>query len=228
MPASSSLRSAMTFALAIVASLAAHPASAQCTASQFQFPAIGSLQTTVQPVFSGTSGSNWVNGDHKTGTFTLYNTGSLAPTEIIARDHFDVTGVAAGTPVDVFVEIAMDGYAYTDGCSASGCCGSFFAKARSGTDSVMTQLIGQTWSGRADFSGGTAMLITIVAGTGRDLELILDGRRCTGGSHSVQGTAQLRFTGTNAGVAVVSCKGFGPTLVPTRVQSWGAIKLLYR
>lgn len=215
--------------LAFLAAVAESPALAQCPASTLSFPTTGSEVTTTAPTFDVTSpDESWVRGDHHTGAYSLHHSGYLSPTVVVARDLIDVTGVPVGTPVSVNVKVWVEGWAYTTGCSGSGCCGRLVATVRSGADSMATEMIGHSFAGRGDFSGGVQVPIVIVAGTPRAVEVEMFARRCPGGSHTVDATGQVYFEVTNPSVTVTSCKGFGPTPVPALRWSWGHLKSSYR
>ncbi len=205
------------------------PARAQCPASTLTFPALGSQVTTSDTTFDVTATDGcWIRGDHRAGVYSLHHNGSLSPTDVVARDLFDVTGVPAGTPVNVNVKVWVQGWTYTTGCGGSGCCGQLVATARSGTDAMTTTMTGTSFVGRADFSGGVLVPIVIVAGTPREVEVEMFARRCPGGAHTVDATGQVFMEVANPLVTVVSCKGFGSSAVPVRLRSWGHLKAAYR
>jgi ferredoxin len=203
------------------------PAIAQCPSSTVTLPT-GASSTTLEQTFDFTDGPDWGQGDHAVGVFSLHNAGSLAPTVVTARDRFDVTGVPAGTPVSVLAVFEIAGWAYTTGCGGSGCCGTLAAAIRAGPDSAKDEFVGNTFSGSADFSGAVVVPLTLVAGTPRDIEFQMSGRRCPGGAHDVEATGTIRFIGDDPNAMVTSCKGFGPIAVPVRRSSWGRLKTLYR
>jgi hypothetical protein len=99
---------------------------------------------------------------------------------------------------------------------------------RAGTESVNTTLHGNTFSGRADFSGVVELPIVLTAGTPSEVEVQLYARRCPGGAHTVDAAGQVVFDGTDPNAQVVSCKGFGATPVPVLRRSWGSLKTIYR
>jgi hypothetical protein len=215
--------------LALLAAVAESPALAQCPASALTFPTPGSQVTTSAPTFDVTStDGSWVRGDHHNGVYSLHHSGYLAPTDLVARDLIDVTGVPVGTPVSVNVKVSVQGWVYTTGCSGTGCCGALVATARSGTDSMATEMTGSSYVGRGDFSGGVLVPIVIVAGTPREVEVEMWARRCPGGAHTVDATGQVYFEVTNPSATVTSCKGFGSTTVPVLRRSWGQLKSSYR
>lgn len=215
--------------LALLVAFAGSPARAQCPATSLTFPALGSEVATSAPTFDVTStDGSWARGDHRTGIYSLHHSGYLAPTDVIARDLVDVTGVPVGTPVSVNAKVWVQGWAYTTGCGGSGCCGRLVATARSGTDAMATTLIGSSYVGRGDFSGGVLVPIIIVAGTPREVEVEMLANRCPGGSHTVDATGQVYFEVTNPLVTVISCKGFGSITVPVLRRSWGHLKASYR
>lgn len=215
--------------VALLATVAESPALAQCPASTLTFPTLGSQVTTSAPTFDVTStDESWVRGDHHTGVYSLHHNGSLAPTVVVARDLIDVTGVPFGTPVSVNVKFLVEGWVFTNGCSASGCCGRLVATVRSGADSMATTMSGSSFAGRADFSGGVLLPIVILAGTPCEVEVEMFARRCPGGSHTVDATGQVYFEVTDPSVTVTSCKGFGLTTVPAPRRSWGQLKSFYR
>lgn len=216
------MSAAFAFVVAWLASPS--PAGAACPASSTQAPAL----TTTAPMFYDSSACGVVAGDHLRGSYRIHNCGTLSPTVVTARDAFDVTGVPAGTEVSVTLRVLVKGWAYTDGCGASGCCGLCVAVARAGADTAITTMSGHTFGGRADFSGAVELPVLLTAGTPRPLEVELYGRRCAGGAHSVDATAQVVFEGSDPNALVISCKGFGPTAVPVMPRSWGRMKLLYR
>jgi len=210
--------------LLLALSLCANPSLAQCPASATQGPSL----TTTAPTFYDSTSCGIVEADHTVGRYRIHNCGTLSPTVLTARDRFDVTGVPAGTEVSVILRFLVEGWAYTGGCGASGCCGSCRVAIRAGTDSAVVYLSGHTFSGRADFSGVAELPVVLIAGTPRDLEVELQGRRCAGGAHSVDATGQVVFDGTDPNVLVVSCKGLGPVAVPVRSRTWGGLKTMYR
>lgn len=200
-----------------------------CPSSTLRFPTLGSDVSTIAPSYEVTSPDlSWIRGEHAAGEYSLHHSGYLAPTVVTARDRFDVTGVPPGTPVTVLATFEITGWAYTDGCGATGCCGMLVATIRAFPDTAVTTLVGYTYSGRADFSGAVAVPVTFVAGTPRDIEVEMSARRCPGGAHTVDATGRIQFVGTDPNALVVSCKGFGPTAVPARRSSWGRLKTLYR
>lgn len=203
--------------------------AADCPSSTLRFPTLGSDVNTIAPSYDATSPDlSWIHGNHTAGEYSLHHSGYLAPTVVTARDRFDVIGVPAGTPVSVLATFAVTGWAYTDGCGGTGCCGMLVATLRAFPDTAATTLIGYSYSGRGDFSGAVAVPVTFIAGTPRDIEVEMYARRCPGGAHTVDATGRVQFIGTDANALVVSCKGFGPTAVPTRRSSWGRLKTLYR
>ena len=208
---------------------ASSPARAQsaCPQSTLQFPG-GTPILTTAPTFDQAGGANWIRGDHRIGEYSLHSDGSLALTDVVARDRFDVTGVPPGTPVTVLLKLSVAGFAYTNGCSGSGCCGMLVATVRNGADTAQTVLTGNSFSGRGGFSGVVYLPVTLIAGTPHTLEVEMWARRCPGGAHTVDATGNLEFDGPDPHAAVVSCKGFGPEAVPVLPASWGRIKLIYR
>lgn len=216
-------------ALALTLTLAPAAARAQCPESSYKFPTLGPL-TTGEPTFDvdNVSDGTWVKGDHTTGVYSLHHNGSLSSTAIVARDRFDVTGVPPGTAVPVTMRLVVDGWAYTPGCGATGCCGTLTAWIRTGTDTSLVSLFGQTFLGRADFSGAVEVPVTFIAGTPRELEIEMSARRCAGGNHTVDATGRVSFDGSDPDAKVASCKGYGPRSVPALRRSWGELKLLYR
>jgi hypothetical protein len=213
---------------ALSLSFGSSPALAQCPASTLQFPSLGPLSTSEQSFDVTSPDNSWIRGDHRIGAYSLHHSGYLAPTDIVARDRFDVTGVPPGTHMSVTMRFLIDGWTYTDGCGATGWCGMLVAYVRAGADTAMVPLLGSTFSGRADFSGVAELPVTFVAGTPRTLEVEMYARRCPGGAHTVDATGRIVFDGTNGNAAVVSCNGFGPTPVPVRHRSWGEVKTIYR
>ena len=208
---------------------ASSPARAQsaCPQSTLQFPGGAPILTTT-PTFDMANGGSWIRGDHRIGEYSLHSPGSLAVTDVVARDRFDVTGVPPGTPVTVLFKLSVAGFAYTDGCGGSGCCGQLVATLRNGADTSRAVFTGASFSGRGSFSGVVFLPVTLIAGTPRTLEVEMSARRCPGGAHTVDSTGDLEFDGPDPSAAVVSCKGFGPQAVPVLPASWGRIKLIYR
>lgn len=208
--------------------IASVPVLAQCPESALRFPASGPLTTSEQTFDITSTDGSWIRGDHRIGEYSLHHSGYLAPTDIVARDRFEVTGVPSGTPVSVTLRLLIRGWTHTDGCGGGGCCGLLAATVRAGTDSASVTLHGNTFGGRADFDGAVEVPVTLIAGTPRDLEVEMFARRCPGGAHTVDATGHIVFDGTDKDAAVVSCKGFGPTTVPARWRSWGELKTIYR
>lgn len=202
----------------------ASPVLADCPASTTQAPALA----TTAPGFYDSTSCGVVEGNHVAGRYRIHNCGSLTPTVVTARDAFDVTGVPEGAEVNVVLSFVVEGWAYTGSCGASGCCGLCRVTVRAGADSATTTLIGHTFGGRADFRGGVALPVTLTAGTPRDLEVEILGRRCAGGAHSVDATGQVVIEGSDPNAFVVSCKGFGPTAVPAVRRTWGGLKTMHR
>ena len=221
-------RVALAVVLAAVTLALASPAPAQCPESLLNFPSPGPFTTTA-PTFDMTSPDlSWILGDHRAARYSLHHSGFLSPTVLVARDRFDVTGVPLGTAVSAQVSFVVDGWAFTDHCGGSGCCGTLTAIIRSGADSSEVGLVGVTFGGRSDFSGVVQIPVTLVAGTSLDIEVEMRARRCAGGSHTVDATGSLVFNGTTANAVVTSCKGFGPRSVPVRHSTWGGLKAIYR
>ena len=213
-------------ALAAMLFAPASPAAADCPATSLRYPSTS--QSTTESTFDFTSPDGASSrGDHRAGVYSLFHPGGLAPTVITARDRFDVTGVPPGTPVDVMLWIHIDGYAYTDGCSGTGCCGQLAATLRAFPDTATVTFIGHTFQGRADFTGDVVLPISLVAGTPRDLEAEMYARRCSGGAHTVTATGHVSFVGLPTGAVIVSCKGWG-TATPALRRSWGELKTIYR
>ena len=79
--------------------------------------------------------------DLVSGTLLIYkDLGPLRTAYSIAREAYDVTGVAPGTPVALTAELVADGAASTPGCGASGCGGTFGASIRHGADYQVRKL----------------------------------------------------------------------------------------
>lgn len=214
--------------LSLTALLAAPAARAQCPSTTLTVVGLGT-QSTNEKYFDVTySELSWVQGDHRTGQYSLQQPGSLGPNVITARDGFDVIGVPAGTPVDVILAFVIEGSATTLGCGGGGCCGSLVATVRAGPDTANATFIGQTWSGTATFGGAVVLPVTLTAGTPRNLEVEMYARRCPGGSHTVEASGRIVFQGTNPDAYVVSCKGYGPKTIPVLRRSWGELKTIYR
>jgi hypothetical protein len=185
--------------------------------------------TTSAPIFDITSADgSWIRGDHRIGQYSLHHSGYLAPTDVVARDRFEVTGFPAGTQVSVTLRLLVEGRTYTEGCAGTGCCGYLVATVRAGADTGAVTLVGHTFGGRADFSGAVEVPVMLVAGIPLDLEVEMFARRCPGGAHTVDATGRIVFDGTDEEAAVVSCKGFGPIAVPVRRRTWGELKTIYR
>jgi hypothetical protein len=80
---------------ALSLSIASSPAVAQCRASTLQFPSLGPLPTSQQSFDVTSPDNSWIRGDHRTGAYSLHHSGHLAPTDVVARDPFDVTDANA-------------------------------------------------------------------------------------------------------------------------------------
>jgi hypothetical protein len=184
--------------------------------------------TVVEP------GSDYVSAtvacDLTLGSLSFLHAG-LYPgsTWILARDFFDVTGVPAGTAVDVVAELVADGVIRPNGCGGSGC------------SAGATASIASEGAYQEDVEGGpsfapptipihleTQLPLTIVAGTPRLIEFKLQGGRAAGGSHDVEAAGVYRFVNVPAGVTVVSCRGLAASPTPALPASWGKVKAAYR
>lgn len=217
----------LTVAVAGCLAVGHAPAAAQCPSTTLSSPTSGPLDTA-EPAFYDSSSCSVMQGDHRTGRFSLHHCGTLSPTVITARDRFDVLGPQAGTFVVVTMRVLVEGWTYTAGCGATGCCGFLNVTLRSASDTLSEGFSGQTFSGRADFGGIVEMPVILKAGTPRDLELELYARRCAGGAHTVDASVELVFEGTDPNAYVFSCKGYGPVSVPVERRSWGSLKTMYR
>ena len=208
--------------------LLAGRADAQCPASALTFPSIPQFLVNAA-VFDTTSPDGGrIRADLHTLEFFLHHPGSLSPTDLVARDRYDVTGVPPGTPVPVTVHFDIVGFAHTEGCGGTGCGGELVATLRAGAASSQGTFFGYSFVGRGDFSGRVDLPVTLVAGVPVVLEFELWSRRVPGGSHTVDANGRVSFEGADPNATIVSCQGYGPRTVPVEGTSWGRLKRIYR
>jgi len=174
---------------------------------------------------------NRLRYDLVTGALHLSYCCSINPTDMVVRDAYDVTGVPAGTPVSLTVEVPVNGEIYDSGsCGGSGCGGSFLAVIHHGSDSTSYLFSSPPlyFGAHVAFSGLVSLPLTIVAGQPETLGFEFWARRSLGGSHGAEADGVIRFTGLSEGQSVISCQGFAGQITPTHRASWGALKTLYR
>ena len=94
------------------------------------------------------------------------------------------------------MKFSVEGWVYTSGCGGSGCCGLLAATVRSGPDTSTVTLLGQTYGGKADFSGGVEVPVTFVAGTPR-VEVEMFGAAALAASTWWMPPGRIRFERTN-------------------------------
>jgi hypothetical protein len=220
---------ALAFACPVVASAAAcpqgeaylvGPASVGFDASEFDTVAI-------EPGTSFVTAS--VACDLAAGTMSAYS-GGLYPdhTWLVARDAFDVTGIAAGTPVAVLVELVADGTMNSPGCGGSGCAAGATGWITSGAQSANASDGGQMFGPASrPLHLAVQLPVTIVAGTPRTIEFKLEVGRAAGGDHNVTIAGAYHLTAP-AGVSLVSCHGLAQSPTPAHTASWGTVKAAYR
>ncbi len=219
-------------ALAVASLLAAGfapPSAAQsCPASTVTL-GVGVSSISSAAVFD-TSAVNQgeVRWDMTVGNTYLFSAGSLSGLFGDVYDDFDVTGVPAGTPVNVVAELTVDGAVWTPGCGGSGCGGYYWVRFYHGTDSLVVQHSDHLYSGRLDHHDVVQLAFTIVAGQPERLRIQSHGARTPGGSHLSEANCVLRFRDLPAGVDITSCKGFVGMAVPALPTSWGRLKRIYR
>lgn len=213
--------------LAVLALAGAVPAAADCPASLVSMLGIPASSTSAA-VFDTVGDVGEASWDMGSGRVFMRSNGWLTGIVVDAFDDFDVTGVAAGTPVDLVAVLTVDGAVWTDGCGGSGCGGLYEVKLFHGDDSLVVLHADQLFTGRIDHHDVLQLPLTITAGQPERLEIRAHGRRSPGGAHLSEATSVLTFTGLPAGVGITSCKGFAGAVVPARPSTWGRVKSLYR
>ena len=211
--------------LAVAASSQATP----CPAGSFQISSVLLGGIWDEAVLDTTVSFGHVEYDLVDGTLGIVHPGSLSPTSVVARDLFDVTGIAPGTKVTVTVTLDAQGTISTPGCGGSGCGGTLEASIDVGGGHAVEQ------APRTVFAAGSvpvavtpSLSIVIVAGMPLLVELGMRGMRAPGGNHTVAATAVYRFTGLPPGAGLVSCRGYVGAPTPAAPVTWGRLKAAYR
>ena len=218
-----------------VACLPTGALAADCPLSEWAFTTALGWQTTPDAVFETSSGMTGPIGglrvaiDIPGGQVGVYRCCSIGITAAKLVDAFDVVGVPPGTNVTAVAELVIDGQILGAGCGASGCWGTLRGTVTSGTNSVQQYYTANIFApDSVRVSGTVALPVTFVAGSPLQMDFMLEAYRAAGGNNGAHGVGTIHFTSLPAGVRVVSCKGYGADLTPTRAPSWGAVKLLYR
>jgi hypothetical protein len=154
-----------------------------------------------------------------------------------ATDVYQVEGVAAGTPLVFQAELVAHLAVHGDGCAHGPDC--YVAEVEATSDISL----------RDDGSAQLVQASLSVRGypcnfesAGLDTTIVLPMAHAAGDTFSLELTAdaysliayagvsgQIFFSGLPAGASVMSCQGYHQdAATPTRRQSWGALKLLYR
>ena len=207
-------------------------ADASCPASSYTLHTAGPFTTTA-PTLDATSspfpGSEFhVAYDLTLGTVSMSQCCSLAGASVDAFDAYDVTGVAAGTPVTFTANFAVDGRVWTDGCGDTGCGGYVSIHAGSGPASSDTTYVIHLFNGSQSFHDVRRLPITMVAGTPVVIDFKLRGAYTPGGAHGSSGDGVISFSDLPAGTGIRSCQGYSTVPTPARQTSWGALKTIYR
>jgi hypothetical protein len=164
--------------------------------------------------------------DLPSGQLTLRADGKF-PTSIRARDRFDVTGVPAGTPVALVVELAAQGTIATIGCGGSNCWGYLGVRIVHGAAQASDVAQENIFSGPPRPVEAVAQLpVVIVAGQPETIELEL--YAIGAAEFRETGLATFRFLGLPPGASIVSCHGYVDAPTPARAVSWGRVKAVYR
>ena len=216
-------------ALALIAARPPH-AGAQpiCPRSELKLATTDVIVST--SAAAETTDTVWLRAgyDLVAGTVRMYQCCFLSHTYAIARDAYDVSGVAPGTPVAVTVEFPFDGSVWTAGCGGSGCGGVLAGFLRHGSAVAEGIHSVHLFQGSAEVHDVLRLPVTIVAGRPETIEFELRGYRTPGGSHGSEGTGTIRFTGLPPGASVISCQGYAGQVTPARRTSWGTVKTIYR
>jgi hypothetical protein len=150
-------------------------------------------------------------------------------TRVIATDAFDVMGVAPGTPVTLVANLDVTGQLVSPGCGGSGCGGWFQASITQGSlmDSLQATFANVFTGGQVDVIRTLSLPLTIVAGTPATIAFEIAVFVPAGGDAGGSGSGIIHFTALPSGASVVSCRGFGAGVTPTRSSTWGQLKLRY-
>lgn len=142
-------------------------------------------------------------------------------------EHFDLTGVPSGTPLDAVLEFNLDGWT-EQSCGGSGCGIEFEARMAAGADSVAANAnhYGPT-IGRRYLITTLILPVTLVAGTPFEaaFHLMYGTGPGAGGAHG-EAVGTYRVRGLPPGVRAIACMGADVT--PARRTSWGSLKQRYR
>jgi hypothetical protein len=169
--------------------------------------------------------------DLRSGALALDRTVSgVSWTYVRTHDLYDVTGVAAGTPVALTADLDVDGTLQSPGCGGSGCGGHLGARIYQGSAVIQDEItFPNTFVGGAvNLHETLQMPLVITAGTPTDLEFELWMLIPAGGNAGGSGSGQIRFSGLPTGAQIVSCQGFVDAATPARKSTWGALKTSYR
>jgi hypothetical protein len=167
-----------------------------------------------------------------TGTLDMDQNRSVAMTYVRASDAYDVAGVPAGTPVPVTATFNVHSDIYTDtGCGDPNCAGYVDMQIQHGVDVAdQNHTLGPPPLGpnSATYADLLRLPMTIVAGQPEVVTFLLLGRFLPGGNEASDAHGVIGFTGLPAGASIVSCQGFSMGVTPTRHESWGRLKSIYR
>lgn len=231
-PLARAIRNGMTLAaLAWSCACGASPAhAATCSTSEAGYPGAGPWHSGATDFDQWRADSAYhVAFDLAEGLVAVKHGGGLGQTYVTGRDLFDVTGVPAGTVVDLWAELWVDGEILSYGCGGSGCQGILDFSLTSGGVTNSGSIVRTIFSpGSEEVHGGIPLPVTITAGQPVLVEYVLRGRRSAGGNHGARGTGRLRFSSVPEGAGIVSCQGYSQVPVPARQSSWGRVKTLYR
>ena len=221
------------FVVFLLVSILAGPAFSACPPSDLSFgnpePFTSTESALDSNVVSGGEVSGRVAYDLLAGTLTLVHGGGLSETFVVARDLYDISGVPAGTPVLVTVELAARGMVSSPGCGGAGCHGVLTGAIAAEGERVEQVAIGTVFQpGQVPVEVAPRQVVRLVAGAPTLIAFELRGRRTPGGNHRVEAGGTFRFLGLPPGASIVSCQGFTGSPTPTASASWGRVKASYR
>ncbi len=219
-----SLGSMLAIAIALAVSTPAR--GGVCPASRYLVTGTTPVTTTAGTFEADDSGHH-VAADLGQGHVEMSQPGTLATTWVDAADAYDVSGVAPGTAVPLTALFDVNGSVSTPGCGGSGCSGYVTIRITHGAAYAETTYSIGLFNGSQSFHDVRRLPVTIVAGTPEVVSFKLLGGRAPGGDHASEGRGQIGFADLPAGVAVISCQGFGGA-TPVSRRSWGALKTIYR
>lgn len=147
---------------------------------------------------------------------------------LFVGDLYDVVGLPIGTPIDIAINLEIDGSIGTPGCGGLDCGARFVARVFDEFFDATTVVVAPATTGSTTRHEVLSLPIHLTAGAPVRLGAIFDMTVAPGGNHGGEWTGRLYFTGVPAGARIVSCHGYGGDPTPARQASWGRIKTRYR